>query len=75
MHLWHPDQKTYDGNDEWRCLEKEQKGSKVVTCYMAAFMDNMENSKVLTILLNAQLGNASIGKENHANRILPYESI
>lgn len=25
-------------------------GSKVVTCYMAAFMDNMENSKVLTII-------------------------
>lgn len=52
MHLWHPDISNIRWKRRVEVLGKGWKrGSKVVTCYMAAFMDNMENdSKVLTII-------------------------
>ena len=52
MHLWHPDRSNIRWKRRVEVLGKGWKrGSKVVTCYMATFMDNMENdSKVLTII-------------------------
>lgn len=50
MHLWHPDKKTYDGWTSGGAWFQGAKGQQSCNLYMAAFMDNMENSKVLTII-------------------------
>ena len=66
------------GGGGWRCLEKGQKGGKVITCtwpHLWIIWTTKRFYPLASSLWNAQLGNASIGKESHANRILLlYES-